>query len=465
MTKFMARMKESHVATQLWPFLSSRPYDQLFILYMKANLGQQILLHRYCYSIYQLPAYPLFMMGRFKKPVTKAVKCENCGRSFGNERDLGQHLNSRAHALPTSHDEDVLPIGRPLPVTFDAPSPQPLELRPMDVNDEKEDEFPRNDDATSKLYILTPVLGKGQGLIAVQDISRGTRILSDKPLFRIPRSGLAPSAIENAIVSKLDLLSQADRRTFLSLHNNTPDASYPLTGIVKTNALPLGTNASEGGLFPEASRINHACVPNCQHTWNDDIGEETIHAVRRISKGEEITISYADIGTFESRRRHLKKGFGFDCTCELCSLPETARAASDKRQSEIKRLDELVGDGSRLLFNPNRCLEDIHTMLTLLEAENITDARLPRAYYDAFQIAIAHGDQARAKVFAQRAYEGRLCCEGDDSPLTARMKSLVARPAGHRLFGTSSSWKLSEKMIPKKLEAEKFVAWLWRRNG
>lgn len=404
-------------------------------------------------------------MGRFKKPVPKTVKCTDCSRSFGNERDLGQHLNSGAHAPMINHNEEILPIDRPPPVTFDKLLFQPPVSRPVDVDDEKEVEFPRKDVATSKLYILMALPGKGKGLIAVQDISKGTRILSDKPLFRIERFGSALPVIEKAIVSKLDLLSQDDRRTFLSLHNNTPDASYPLASIVKTNALPLGTDALEGGLFPEASRINHACVPNCQHTWNDNLGEETIHAVRRISKGEEITISYADTGTFESRRRHLKKAFGFDCTCELCSLPETARAVSNHRQSEIKRLDELIGDGSRLISNPDRCLEDVHILLTLLEAENITDARLPRAYYDAFQIAIAHGDQARAKIFAQRAYEGRLYCEGDDSPLTTRMKSLVARPAEHRLFGESSRWKSSEKMIPKTLEGEKFEAWLWRRNG
>jgi hypothetical protein len=406
-------------------------------------------------------------MGRFKKPGPKAVvKCEDCGRSFCNERALGQHLNSKAHAPVINHDEDILPIVRSPPVTLDMLSFQPLVPKPMGFGDkpEKDVEFPRKDNATSKLYILTPIPGKGQGLIAVQDISKGTRILSEKPLFRIPRFGLEQQAIEKAIASKLNLLSQDDQRTFLSLHNNTPSASYLLAGIAKTNALPLGTNASEGGLFPEASRINHACLPNCQHTWNDNIGEETIHAVRRICKGEEITISYADIGTFESRRRGLKTSFGFDCTCELCSLPETARAVSDVRQSEIMRLDDLIGDGSRLFSHPDRCLKDVHTLLTLLEAENITDARVPRAYYDAFQIAIAHGDQARASVFAQRAYEGRLCCEGDDSPLTAHAKSLVARPAEHSLFGTSSRWRLSEKMIPKTLEGESFEAWLWRQN-
>jgi hypothetical protein len=182
------------------------------------------------------------------------------------------------------------------------------------------------------------------------------------------------------------------------------------------------------------------------------------------SKGEEITISYGDTGTFESRRRHLKQSFGFDCSCELCSLPEATRAVVDDRQRKIQQLDELLGNGFRLLSIPDSCLEDVHNLVTLLEAEKITDARVPRAYYDAFQIAIAHGDQARAKVFAERCYKTRLRCEGDDSDVTARMKTLAARPTKHRLFGTSSRWKLSEKMIPRSLNGEQFEAWLWRRN-
>jgi hypothetical protein len=403
-------------------------------------------------------------MGRVKRAGPKPFKCEECGRSFGNERALGQHINS-AHAPVIDPDKNIPSIARSPPAAFGTPfkppAPGPIDF---DGTPENEVNIPRKDNST--FYILTALPGKGQGLIAVQDIPKGTRIISEKPLFRIPKSGIGieQPALERAIDRKLNLLSQDDQRAFLSLYNNAPGGSYPLSGIVKTNALPLGTTASEGGLFPEASRINHACVPNCQHTWNDSIGEETIHAVRSITKGEEITISYADTGTFENRRRHLKKSFAFDCTCKLCSLPEAARAVSDNRQSEITRLDELLGDGSRLLSNPAKCLEDVHTLLKLLEAENITDARVPRAYYDALQIAIAHGDQARAKVFAQKAYDARLCCEGDDSPLTIRMKSLVARPAEHRLFGTSSRWRLSEKMIPKTLEGEEFEAWLWRRN-
>ena len=142
--------------------------------------------------------------------------------------------------------------------------------------------------------------------------------------------------------------------------------------------------------------------PKLQHTWNDNIREETIHTVRRISKGKEITISYADIETFESQRRHLKKSFDFDYAYELYSLPETARAINDNRQSEIKRLDELIGDGSRLLYDPDRCLKDVHTLLILLKVKNITDARLPKTYYDTFQIAIVHETGLKQKSLLKR---------------------------------------------------------------
>ena len=40
------------------------------------------------------------------------------------------------------------------------------------------------------------------------------------------------------------------------------------------------------------SRINHVCDCNCHHEWNAAIGMETIHALRPIACGEELTITY-----------------------------------------------------------------------------------------------------------------------------------------------------------------------------
>ena len=204
--------------------------------------------------------------------------------------------------------------------------------------------------------------------------------------------------------------------------------------------------------------LNHACLPNCQHTWNASIGEETIHAVREIAWGEEIKISYSHTGPSKFRHGHLEKNFGFDCTCSLCSLPATERVLSDNRLEEVQYLDDVIGDGAHLMLQQH--LQKVHTLILLLEAEQISDARLPRAYYDVFQTVIAHGDQARAKVFAERAYAARAGCEGADSPGSLRIRLLAENPKSRRLFRTSKQWRQNETKVPKRLGDEEFEKWL-----
>jgi SET domain len=420
-----------------------------------------------CYIVKPSIRYPAYTitMGRFKKPVPKTVKCEDCGRLFGKERDLTQHLNSKAHTPVINHDIGTLPNVHYQPVTSATPSFQSPVPRPMGLDDKPaEVEFPKKESATPKLYILTPVPGKGQGLIAVQDISKGTRILSDKPLFRIQSFGSELPVIEKEIERKLNLLSQDDQKDFFSLHNSTPGDPYPLTGIVKTNALSLGSGfsgSSVGGIFSTISRINHSCRPNTQHTWNASTGHETIHAIRDIKKGEEITISYNLGGPSQPRMQRLKRSYGFDCTCDLCSLTGEALETSDARQLRIQFLDDAIGDSNAVMERPGTALARCRELLSLYEIEAITDPRVARVYYDAFQICITHGDEARASLFARKAYETRLYLEGEDSPDTQKMKSFMANPANHMAFGYSESWEQSKAAVPKNVNAQEFDRWLW----
>ena len=113
------------------------------------------------------------------------------------------------------------------------------------------------------LYIVKSIPEKGLGLIATQTIPRGNRILSEKPIFTVSRIGDNHDLINQLIANKLKQVSRKNQRAFLSLHNNFRGSLGPFLGIVKTNALPLGPDAIEGGLFLQASRINHACLPNC----------------------------------------------------------------------------------------------------------------------------------------------------------------------------------------------------------
>jgi hypothetical protein len=44
--------------------------------------------------------------------------------------------------------------------------------------------------ARDPIYALQEVLGKGKGLVATRKIPRGTRILSEEPIVRVPEAVL-----------------------------------------------------------------------------------------------------------------------------------------------------------------------------------------------------------------------------------------------------------------------------------
>ena len=315
------------------------------------------------------------------------------------------------------------------------------------------------------LFEVQTVPGKGKGLVARFNIAKGTRIVYESPLFTT--QNLSPvSQMESNIATKLKSLSKTQQRQFLSLHNNFP-GKHPFSGVVKTNALPCGQDSKIGGIYPTICLINHSCLPNAHNNWNSDTGCETIHATRYINAGEEITISYDRGDPADSRRTILKNAFGFDCNCSLCSLPPPELQLSDARRIRIQHLDDVIGDPDRVMNRPGDCLADCHSLLQLLNEEYHDSAvsAIARLYYDAFQISITHGDQARASVFAGRAYQSRASCEGEDSSATQKVKKLAKDPAGHRNFGISRRWKTAKGLVPKGLDAGEFERWLWRQRG
>jgi hypothetical protein len=315
------------------------------------------------------------------------------------------------------------------------------------------------------LFEIKDIPGKGKGLVARFNISRGTRILCEEPLLITQPK--PHEELELLLAAKLKAMSRASQRQFLSLHNNFP-GKYPFSGIVKTNALPCGSGSVVGGVYPTVCLINHSCIPNAHNNWNKSKEHETIHAIRPIKSGEEITISYDHGGPSSVRQRFLKESFGFTCTCSGCTLTPSSLQESDNRRTQIQSLDEAIGDPFRMMSRPQESLQDCCSLLRVLEQESdgYAGALVARLYYDAFQICIAHKDRARASIFAERAYKTRVICEGDDSPDTRRMKSLAFKPADHNSFGAySSKWQTSRESIPMDLDTTQFNKWLFRQES
>jgi hypothetical protein len=312
------------------------------------------------------------------------------------------------------------------------------------------------------LFEIKEILEKGKGLIARFNISKGTRILCEKPLIKV--QSMPSVELEPVLAARLKELSKASQRQFLSLHNSSP-GRYPFSNTFKTNALPCGPKSPVGAVYPTICLINHSCVPNAHHSWHSSAECETIHAIRLINVGEEVTISYDHGRPSTARRNFLKEAFGFACTCRSCSLPPPELHASDARRLLIQGLDDAIGDPFRMASRPNESLRNCRSLLRALEEEykeciGVLGFRL---CYDAFQVCIAHGDQARASVFAERAYNIRVVVEGEDSPETQRMKTLALKPADHNSFGLCSMrWKTAKRMIPLGLNTAQFEQWLFR---
>ncbi|THV47247.1 hypothetical protein BGAL_0325g00120 [Botrytis galanthina] len=132
-------------------------------------------------------------------------------------------------------------------------------------------------------YALQDVPGKGKGLVATQDIPKGTRIIEEKPIMTRPKR--APPGF--SLRGQFNALNNEQRQAFLSLKNVHPykNADEQHFGIFKTNGLPMESD-DEGGLFIETCRINHACDNNASSNWNTNIKKHTIHALETSTKAK-----------------------------------------------------------------------------------------------------------------------------------------------------------------------------------
>ncbi|KAL1597895.1 hypothetical protein SLS60_008383 [Paraconiothyrium brasiliense] len=323
--------------------------------------------------------------------------------------------------------------------------------------------------ASQPIYTVEDIPGKGKGLIATKDIAKGTRIISEKPIVSISHSAGDIEQLHLSMHQQVNSLREAEKREFLSMTNIYPheNSTEDWFGIVRTNALPMGPNLDAGGVFLHACRINHACDSNATNFWNENINQLTIHAIRDIRRGEEITISYlSSLRNRRARQDELRQNFKFTCSCRLCSLPPDQSRDNDAKLDRIHEIDRIIEQGGieALVSAPRRMLGYVEEQIQLWRDMSPNEVGLGRAYPDAFQIAIANGDVARARIFAEKVVALYLTTLGDDSPDVSQYKALFRDPASHEYYGMSMRWKTSMEEIPLELHPQVFEDWLWMRR-
>ncbi|KAG6916131.1 hypothetical protein DXG01_008362 [Tephrocybe rancida] len=183
----------------------------------------------------------------------------------------------------------------------------------------------------------------GMGMFATKDLVPHDLIIAERPMLALPtvmgmsveryKPSFTPSQanqvhlaeVEECLKICLDRMLPESHAAYLTLYNcHTEDGSGPILGRARTNGIhldiPTGSTSqddkepySTSGVFDVISRINHRFdVPSFSLS---------LRAICPIKAGEEITITYCEIGVPKAKRQDLLRPYGFQCTCPVCSDP------------------------------------------------------------------------------------------------------------------------------------------------
>lgn len=298
---------------------------------------------------------------------------------------------------------------------------------------------------------------KGYGVFATRPIARGTRIIADRILLSIDNK-------DTSVLDAATRLSPEDRHRLLSLSMNDAKRNslsylaaaaweaFPslasirqgrdLLNVFYNNNFSVSGTSGMRAVFLTVARLNHSCVPNAQGNLNTALpgSQFTIHALREIADGEEITISYLhdELAIRSARQKRLKEGYGFECACEICSIEDSGERHEQSHQRRLK-IQEMLANFSGQQIAPGHTSAEFSLTKAVIDAyeqEGLAGRELASLYFAAAGAARALGLEKEASALGAKGLQVEEDAVGLDSPFY--MASLLASRQGHfignRLF-------------------------------
>ena len=270
-------------------------------------------------------------------------------------------------------------------------------------------------------YTIKSSPGKGLGMFTTKDIAKGTRILAEKPFFSLTEEAVVSESdpyAPNDVSKAFDRLPASEKLKYLGLHcPERPDCSLILS-IYEANCFEMGSGTC---ICLDASRINHSCMPNAYYSWNSSIERVTLHAVKDIAEGEEITISYCSAYHTLEERKHELEPYVFTCRCPACQTDTDFGIGSQVRRQQMLNLNEEIADyqhdppTARAEYGHRDEQSAILRLINLIDEEGLIYEK-SLVYHDAAECALKRGSRKNALEYASKELDVDLCCVGRDSP-------------------------------------------------
>ncbi|KAI0427686.1 hypothetical protein F5Y09DRAFT_344401 [Xylaria sp. FL1042] len=258
---------------------------------------------------------------------------------------------------------------------------------------------------TMPSYEIVDIPAKGKGVVATRNISRAEAFMSDWASVVLDLS--FPKAMKQQVGHQfLHLAAEqlSDPGKVLALGRSSTKAVDIMEDILGTNAFSytLGDD-SHMALYPEVSRINHACKPNAFVRFSPTSFDVKVVAFRDIKIGEEITISYIPLNHHREKRQRDLRRWGFECKCSLCTASTTEIAASDYRREKIASLQESVMTAIGEL-DGTTAVHATYEILALVQAEDIP-TMVASQYEVLARLFWKAGDTKTATKYAQQSLD------------------------------------------------------------
>jgi len=280
-----------------------------------------------------------------------------------------------------------------------------------------------------RLYDVITTKDMGKGLVARRDLIPGEIAIREKPIILV-KTPNHPKTIINHVAelrTAVRMLSEEDTKVFCALDVSRPEligkdqGDIRNLGIFNTNAIALKQmdkmQARDIGaaVFPNISRINHACSPNVVWSYNQVNNMEEVRVVRNIKAGEELLACYTDpLPQREERRQFLKAKFNFCCYCEVCSLSGESLKENEKIRKEILGLKNNMRDIYR--ENSGKALRFAKMRVERMEKQRgELIGALPQAYMDCYELALAEKEEEIANIYKKRGKDVAKIVRGENS--------------------------------------------------
>ncbi|KAK1752310.1 hypothetical protein QBC47DRAFT_306708 [Echria macrotheca] len=284
-----------------------------------------------------------------------------------------------------------------------------------------------------EMFRVAEVPGKGIGLIAKRLIREGDEVMVRRPslVVQVAAQARINLQLRDELYGRaLDAVSHDTRQKLMAM------VGHDLGDKIDKNCFRLRMGADEAvdsadhylACYPDVARLNHDCRPSLVYSIEN--GTHTVSAVRDISVGEELSISYIRLLSPRAQRLAELRHWGFECSCAQCTMSNMQAAQSDARLRAISGLEADLDNSRQKLVMP----ETGHVLVDLYEQERL-HVYMGRAYTKAALNYAAFGMEEEAERYAKLAAEAAKRESGSGSADFESMKSLSENPTAHWIWG------------------------------